>query len=190
MPEELMIRLGAAVFGLAIFFLWVLSRYRKCPSDKILVVYGKVGADKDGNPRSCICIHGGAKFIVPVLQSYAYLDLTPIEIELNVIAWSKSEDKINVQANFKVGISTELEVTINAAERLLGLPVSEIQNLADDIIVGQLREVISEMETREATNINLSTSDILNNVESELNRIGLKIISTRIVDIVAEKAIT
>lgn len=38
----------------------ILSRYRKCPSDKILVVYGKVGSNKDGTYRSAKCIHGGA----------------------------------------------------------------------------------------------------------------------------------
>ena len=58
----------------------ILSRYRKCPSDKILVVYGKVGANKDGTYRSAKCIHGGAAFIVPVLQSYEYLDLSLIHI--------------------------------------------------------------------------------------------------------------
>lgn len=44
------------VFGLlgALF-----SRYKKCPSDKILVKYGKVGKSGDGEDRSASCIHGG-----------------------------------------------------------------------------------------------------------------------------------
>ena len=62
----------------------ILSRYRKCPSDKILVVYGKVGTDEFGNPRSAKCIHGGAAFIVPVIQSYQYLDLTPISMNVDL----------------------------------------------------------------------------------------------------------
>ncbi len=53
----------------------ILSRYRKCPSDKILVIYGKVGTTQDGQQRSAKCIHGGASFIWPVIQSYEYLDL-------------------------------------------------------------------------------------------------------------------
>ena len=62
----------------------LLSRYRKCPSDKILVVYGKVGSNRDGTYRSAKCIHGGAAFIVPVFQSYQYLDLTPISISVDL----------------------------------------------------------------------------------------------------------
>ena len=56
----------------------ILSRYRKCPSDKILVIYGKVGSGQDGASRSSKCIHGGASFIWPVVQAYEYLDLTPM----------------------------------------------------------------------------------------------------------------
>ncbi|MGN1143514.1 MAG: flotillin family protein, partial [Anaerovoracaceae bacterium] len=62
----------------------ILSRYRKCPSDKVMVVYGKVGAGKDGQARSAKCIHGGAAFIIPVLQAYQYMDLTPISIGVDL----------------------------------------------------------------------------------------------------------
>ena len=112
----------------------ILSRYRKCPSDKILVVYGKVGTDEFGNPRSAKCIHGGAAFIVPVIQSYQYLDLTPISMNVDLRnALSKQNIRINVPSRFTVGISTEPGVMQNAAERLLGLKLVEIQELAKDI---------------------------------------------------------
>lgn len=62
----------------------ILSRYRKCPSDKVLVIYGKVGTDKNGQARSARCIHGGAAFIVPIIQSYEYMDLTPISINVDL----------------------------------------------------------------------------------------------------------
>ena len=62
----------------------ILSRYRKCPSDKVLVIYGKAGTDKNGQARSARCIHGGAAFIMPVIQSYEYMDLTPISINVDL----------------------------------------------------------------------------------------------------------
>ena len=139
----LVVILFAALFA-------ILSRYRKCPSDKILVVYGKVGTDEMGNPRSAKCIHGGAAFIVPVIQSYQYLDLTPISMNVDLRnALSKQNIRINVPSRFTVGISTEPGVMQNAAERLLGLKLVEIQELAKDIIFGQLRLIIATMDIEE-----------------------------------------
>ena len=106
----------------------ILSRYRKCPSDKVLVIYGKVGIDKNGQTKSAKCIHGGAAFIVPVIQSYQYMDLTPISINVDLKnALSKQNIRIDVPSRFTVGISTEPGVMQNAAERLLGLKLVEIQ---------------------------------------------------------------
>ena len=126
-----------------------LSRYRKCPSDKIMVIYGKVGNSKDGSSRSARCIHGGAAFIWPVFQSYEYMDLTPISISVDLKnALSRQNIRIDVPSRFTVGISTEPGVMQNAAERLLGLKLPEIQELAKDIIFGQLRLVVATMEIK------------------------------------------
>ncbi len=166
----------------------ILSRYRKCPSDKILVVYGKVGSDANGNPRSAKCIHGGAAFIVPVIQSYQYLDLTPISMNVDLKnALSKQNIRINVPSRFTVGISTEPGVMQNAAERLLGLKLVEIQELAKDIVFGQLRLIIATMDIEE---INSDREKFLlavsKNVEIELKKIGLRLINVNVTDITDE----
>ncbi len=166
----------------------ILSRYRKCPSDKILVVYGKVGTDASGNPRSAKCIHGGAAFIVPVIQSYQYLDLTPISMNVDLKnALSKQNIRINVPSRFTVGISTEPGVMQNAAERLLGLKLVEIQELAKDIVFGQLRLIIATMDIEE---INSDREKFLlavsKNVEIELKKIGLRLINVNVTDITDE----
>ena len=69
------------VFSLLLF---LIKRYKKCPSDKVMVIYGKVGSNKDGSTRSAKCIHGGAAFIWPVIQSYEFLDLTPMSISVDL----------------------------------------------------------------------------------------------------------
>ena len=163
----------------------ILSRYRKCPSDKVLVIYGKVGSDKNGQARSARCIHGGAAFILPILQSYQYLDLTPISINVDLKnALSKQNIRVDVPSRFTVGISTEPGIMQNAAERLLGLRLNEIQELAKDIIFGQLRLVIATMEIEE---INTDRDKFLvavsNNVEIELKKIGLRLINVNVTDI-------
>ncbi len=174
---------GAVVLLAAL--ITILSRYRKCPADKVLVIYGKVGSDASGKTRSAKCIHGGAAFIVPVLQSYQYMDLTPISISVDLKnALSKQNIRIDVPSRFTVGISTEPGVMQNAAERLLGLKLSEIQELAKDIIFGQLRLVIATMDIEE---INTDRDKFLvavsNNVEIELKKIGLRLINVNVTDI-------
>ena len=120
-------------------------RYKRCPSDKILVVYGKVGKGK-----SAECHHGGAAFIWPIIQDYQYLDLTPLPIDIRLEgALSKQNIRVNTPSTFTVGVSTEPGVMENAAERMLGLNLENIKELAKDIIFGQMRVVIATMDIEE-----------------------------------------
>lgn len=174
--------LFVALFVILTLFI-LIKRYKRCPSDRILVVYGKVGGG-----QSAKCIHGGAAFIMPVIQDYEFLDLTPISIEVNLVnALSKQNIRVNVPSRFTIGISTEPGVMQNAAERLLGLGQNEIQELAQEIIFGQLRLVVASMDIEEINNdrdkflTNISAS-----VESELKKVGLKLINVNITDIVDE----
>ena len=145
MAESQIILILILVFVLIVTFSAILKRYRRCPSDKILVIYGKTGRNS-----SARCIHGGASFIWPVFQDYRYLDLKPISIECNLTnALSKQNIRVDVPCRFTVGISTEPEIMTNAAERLLGLSPDSIQSIATDILFGQLRLVIATMDIEE-----------------------------------------
>ncbi|MCL2517615.1 MAG: SPFH domain-containing protein [Oscillospiraceae bacterium] len=166
-------------------FMVFLSRYRKCPSDKVMVIYGKVGNNADGTSRSAKCIHGGAAFIWPVVQAYQYLDLTPISLNVDLRnALSKQNIRVDVPSRFTVGISTEVGIMQNAAERLLGLKHNEIQSLAEDIIFGQLRLIIATMEIEEInTDRDKFLDAVSGNVETELKKIGLRLINVNVTDI-------
>ena len=166
-------------------FTAILRRYKRCPSDKIMVIYGKTGKNKSGSISSARCVHGGASFIWPVFQDYAWLDLKPISIECNLTnALSKQNIRVDVPCRFTVGISTEADSMTNAAERLLGLSTDNIQNIATDILFGQLRLVIATMDIEE---INADRDKFLaavsQNVEAELRKIGLKLINVNVTDI-------
>lgn len=172
-----------AVLFIFVLLIILIKRYKRCPSDRILVVYGKVGGG-----QSAKCIHGGAAFILPVIQDYEFLDLTPISIEVNLVnALSKQNIRVNVPSRFTIGVSTEPGVMQNAAERLLGLGLQDIQELAKEIIFGQLRLVVASMDIEE---INSDRDKFLTNisqsVESELKKVGLKLINVNITDIVDE----
>jgi flotillin len=157
----------------------LVSRYKRCPSDKILVVYGRTGG------TSAKCIHGGGAFIWPVIQDYAYLDLRPLSIEANLTnALSRQNIRVDVPCRFTIAISTEHENMNSAAERLLGLNAEQIQDLAKDILFGQLRLVIATMTIEEINSDRDKFLDnISKNVDSELKKIGLKLINVNVTDI-------
>ena len=158
----------------------LLNRYRRCPSDKILVVYGTSRSSK-----SAKCVHGGGTFVWPVIQDYAYLSLTPIGIDANLTnALSRQNIRVDVPCRFTVGISTEPESMLAAAERLLGLSAQQIQELARDILFGQLRLVIATMSIEELnSDRDKFLEAITSNVEVELKKIGLRLINVNVTDI-------
>ncbi len=178
----------AAVLVFFVTLFGFAARYKRCPSDKILVVYGKVrGSGREGGVVAK-CSHGGAMFVWPLIQDYEYLDLTPLPIEIKLEgALSKQNIRINTPSTFTIGVSTEPGVMENAAERLLGLSLDEIKGLARDIIFGQMRVVIATMPIEE---INAEREKLLDNiyagVEVELKKIGLRLINVNIQDITDE----
>ncbi len=162
---------------------WSASRYKRCPSDRVLVVYGKVGGNKSAH-----CVHGGASFVWPVIQDYAYLSLTPMPIDIQLRgALSQQNIRVNTPSTFTVGISTEPGVMENAAERLLGLTQPQIQELAKDIIFGQMRVVIATMPIEEINaDRDKLIANISNGVEVELKKVGLRLINVNVQDITDE----
>lgn len=182
---DTLILIVIAVVILFTTFIAILTRYKKCPSDRILVVYGKVGKGANGDMASAKCIHGGAAFIWPVFQHYEFMSLTPMSITVDLkSALSKQNIRIDVPSRFTVGISTESGIMQNAAERLLGLKLDEIEELAKDILFGQLRLVVATMDIEEInTDRDLFLEEVSRNVESELKKIGLRLINVNVTDI-------
>jgi len=172
--------LALILFGTFIFFA---SRYKRCPSDRILVVYGKVSGQK-----SARCYHGGAAFVWPVIQDFAFLNLTPLAIDIALRgALSQQNIRVNTPSTFTVGISTEPGVMENAAERLLGLSFVQVQEIAKDIIFGQMRVVIATMPIEEINaDRDKMVANISNGVEVELKKVGLRLINVNIQDITDE----
>ena len=170
----------AAIIVAVVLFVSIINRYRRCPSDKILVVYGTTG-----NRGSAKCIHGGGTFVWPIIQDYAYLSLTPISIDANLTnALSRQNIRVDVPSRFTVGISTDPEYMTAAAERLLGLTPGQIQELARDILFGQLRLVIATMSIEELNNDRDKFLEAISaNVEVELKKIGLRLINVNVTDI-------
>ena len=178
----LMIAAVAAIFFM--FVVLLLKQYRRCPSNRVLVIFGKTG--RAG--AAAKTIHGGAAFVVPLVQDYAYLSLEPIQIEVPLRGALSAENiRVSVPSVFTVAVDTSPSVMQNAAVRLLGLSVGEIRKQAEEIIFGQLRQVIASMHIEEINrDRDKFLSHIQTSLEPELNKIGLQLINVNITDITDE----
>jgi flotillin len=184
MPIEILILIAlvAVVFGSV--FLTLSTRYKRCPSNRILVIYGKM----TGSPTGTRCLHGGARMVLPLVQDFAYLSLEPIQIEIPLKgALSMENIRVNVPSVFTVAVGTDPPTMQQAAIRLLGLNTEEIKQQASDIILGQLRQVIASMGIED---INRDRDKFLHNIqtslEPELQKIGLVLINVNITDLTDE----
>lgn len=178
MPPELVlvVILALIVIGLS---LTLVGRYRRCPSNRILVIYGKTGK---GAAKT---IHGGAAFVWPLLQDYAYLDLEPFVVPIDLTnALSRENIRVSVPTTITAAISTEPELMQNAAVRLLGLTQEQIKDQVQDIILGQMRAVIATLGIEEINRDRQAFMSKVNEaVSSELEKIGVIAINVNIRDI-------
>ena len=175
--------LGSVFIVLLFAIMFVASRYKRCPSNRILVKYGKVGT-----AQAALCTHGGGAFVWPLIQDFAFLSLEPQVIDIPLEgALSMNNIRVNVPSTFTVGISTDPVLMNAAAERLLFLDDRKIKDQCQDIILGQLRLVIATLSIEEINKDREKFMALINeNVGQEINKIGLELINVNIRDITDE----
>ena len=178
MTQEMLIMAAILVAVILLTFIGILSRYRKCKSDEVLVVYGKTGGDK----KSAKLYHGGAAFVWPIIQGYEFLSMKPMQIECKLTgALSAQNIRVDVPTTITVAISTDPEVMQNAAERMLGLTMDDKQNLITDVVYGQMRMVIADMTIEELnSDRDKFLAKVKDNIDTELRKFGLYLMNINI----------
>ncbi len=173
----------AAVLILFGFVVLLAKRYKRCPSNKILVIYGKTSEG-----RSAKTLHGGGAFVWPLIQDYDFLHLEPMQIGIPLKGALSAENiRVNVPSVFTVAIGTDPVPMQNAAIRLLGLQIPQIVKQTEDIIFGQLRQVIASMRIEDINrNRDQFLAAIQKSLEPELEKVGLVLINVNITDITDE----
>ena len=181
MTQEMLIMAAILVAVILLTFIGILSRYRKCKSDEVLVVYGKTGGEK----KSAKLYHGGAAFVWPIIQGYEFLSMKPMQIDCKLTgALSAQNIRVDVPTTITVAISTDAEVMQNAAERMLGLTMDDKQNLITDVVYGQMRLVIADMTIEELnSDRDKFLSKVKDNIDTELRKFGLYLMNINISDI-------
>ena len=178
----------AIILVLVAVVIFFSQRYKRCPPDQVMVIYGRTAKQADGKAKPSKVVHGGAALVWPLIQDYAYISLKPMPINIDLKgALSLQNIRINVPSTFTVGVSKEPSIMANAAERLLGFKIPEIEKLAEEIILGQLRLTVASL-TIEQINQDRDAflSLITQNVDQELRKFGLTQLNVNIVDITDE----
>lgn len=180
MGTNIFILAGLLVVIVLLGIIGILSRYRKCKSDEVLVVYGKTGGSK-----SAKLYHGGAAFVWPIIQGYDFLSMKPMQIDCKLTgAISAQNIRVDVPTTITVAISTDPEVMQNAAERMLGLSMDDKQNLITDVVYGQMRLVIADMTIEELiSDRDKFLAKVKDNIDTELRKFGLYLMNINISDI-------
>jgi flotillin len=175
-----LIAIGAAALVVASLVMVFVKYFKRCPANQVLVISGKVGTG-----QSAKIISGGGTFVVPVLQEWAFLDLTPLQIDINLMdALSLENIRVQVPSQVTVAVGDTDEYQRNAAARILNLTPQEISAMAANLIFGQMRQVIASMKIED---INRDRDQFRSNIEHalepELKKIGLKLINVNIKDL-------
>lgn len=182
MDGRILVLIILALLFLGVPVLVIVLRYKKCPPDKVMVIFGNVGKDKNGKARPYFCVHGGAAFIWPLIQHFTYLDLNPMTVEAELKNQpTKGEEKADFSAVFTVAVSVEPMILENAAERLVFRKREEIKELAENILYGQIRLFFENTGMEEiGADCNKSMETVCQNAEKELNKVGLWIINAKL----------
>ena len=186
--EILGIMIFAVVLILVAAVMFFAQRYKRCPPDQIMVIYGRTERTADGRPKPSKTLHGGASLVWPLIQDYAYVSLKPMTINIDLRgALSLQNIRINVPSTFTIGVSTEPSIMANAAERLLGFRVEDIEEMAKEIIFGQLRLTVATLTIEQINQDRDSFLELIQkNVGQEMRKVGLYLINVNIADITDE----
>ncbi len=170
------IAIAVGAFLLFIVVRFFVTHYKRCPSDKLLVIYGLINGE-----HTAKYLHSGGSFVWPILQDYEYLDLTPMTVRLSLTGdLAEQKIRINVPSSFTFRISEKEGLRDNATIVLLGLSTNEIKEMAQEIILSQLQSIVASLTIEEINRDHISFQEkIRRNVEAELNRIGLTLLNMK-----------
>ena len=193
MVTSTLIIAGIIVVLVILTLVGLMSRYRRCASDEILVVFGKAGKKSVTDPTTgksetvvlpSKIIHGGGTFVFPIIQDWKKMSLKPIQIQTSVVGVSSQMIKVSIPVTLTTGIGTTDELMQNAASRFLTARPDEISEQIRDILIGEMRSLMATMTIEE---INADRVKFLGkakeNIEAELNKVGFCIININNADI-------
>jgi flotillin len=166
------------IVAIVVVILIAASRYKKVPPNMAMVVYGR--RQRGAGGRGYKVISGGAKVIIPVLESIEWLRLDVRTLDLIVpdiiTDVKRSGAKINIKAVAQVRISDD-EATLNtAAGNLLGKTDQAINEIALKTLEGHVRGICATLTVEEInSDRDVIASKILGMAGNDLRNMGIEI---------------
>jgi len=121
------------------------------PPNRAAVITGRERVVEGGQTVGYRSVSGGRTLRIPIIETVQWVSLETFPIEISVKnAFSKKNIPLNVEAIANVKIASEPRTTFNnAVERLLEKTEGEIQSMAKDTLMGNLRGVLATLTPEE-----------------------------------------
>lgn len=154
----------------AVLLLLMITGYVKAPPDQAYIISGL---------RKRVVI-GKASIRIPFFERLDKLSLKMMSVDVKTNSYVPTAEYINitVDAAVKLKIGTNKEMVSVAAQNFLNQKDSYIIAQVQDVLEGNMREIIGQMRLEEmVTNRKAFAEKVQENAVPDLNRMGLEIIS-------------
>lgn len=170
--------LSAAVIIIAVF---MAISYIKAPPDMAYIISG-FRRGRKGETGSRVIV-GKATIRIPFFERVDRLRLNLMQVDIKTESAVPTAEYINIfidgVANIKVASDTSS--ILKAAENFLGRKQEEIGLVAQQVLEGNMREIVGQMKLHELVqNRDLFAMKVLENAAEDMKRMGLEIVNLTI----------
>ena len=174
-----------------VVFLFILvffrSTYLTAPPNKALIISGF--RRSAGKPRVVI---GGSTIRIPFLERVdeIALDLIQVDIKTSSSVPTSEYININVDAVANVKVASSPESVVRAAENFLNKDANHIGYVAQQVIEGNMREIIGQMKLSELIQKrDVFAQNVQTSVSEEMARMGLEVVNLTIQNFIDDNSV-
>lgn len=153
------------------------------PPNTAAVITGRSRLLTEGRKVGYRVVVGGRTLRIPIIETVDWMPLDTIPLEISVAnAFSKGGIPLSVQAVANVKVASQPETTFrNAVERLLGKPMKEIEDLAQETLAANLRGVLATLTPEEVNEDRLRfATELTDEADQDLQKLGLQLDTLKI----------
>ena len=167
------------------------ASYLKAPPDMAYIISGIKRGKKEGE-RNARVVVGRATLRIPFLERVDKLRLNLMQVDIKTDSAVPTAEYINIfidgVANIKV--SSDAQSILRAAENFLGRRQSEIADVAQQVLEGNMREIVGQMRLADLVqNRDLFAQKVLENAAEDMRRMGLEIVNLTIQNFVDKNGV-
>lgn len=187
MPITNIIIPATCVVLILLIVIFFKSTYLTAPPNKALIISGF--RKSAGKPRVVI---GGSTIRIPFLERIdeIALDLIQVDIKTSSSVPTSEYININVDAVANVKVASNPEYVVRAAENFLNKDADHIGYVAQQVIEGNMREIIGQMKLSELIQKrDIFAQKVQSSVQEEMARMGLEVVNLTIQNFIDDNSV-